>query len=111
MLLDVLDDVFLLDLPLEPSESAFNRLALLYLDFSHATNTPFAGGNWCKYARLSQQARILGAFPVKVNEITSRAHGVRAALRLAITCTPNESSRSRKRGARARPRHAPRRRP
>jgi hypothetical protein len=42
--LDVLDDVFLLYLPLEPAESAFNRFALLDLDFSHAFNTPFAGG-------------------------------------------------------------------
>jgi hypothetical protein len=41
MLLDVLDDVFLLDLPLEPAEGAFNRFALLYFDFSHATYTPF----------------------------------------------------------------------
>jgi hypothetical protein len=44
MLLDILDDVFLLDLPLEPAESAFNRFALLDFDFSHATNTPFMGG-------------------------------------------------------------------
>jgi hypothetical protein len=36
MLLDVLDDVFLLNLPLEPTESAFNRFALLDLYFSHA---------------------------------------------------------------------------
>jgi len=43
--LDVLDDVFLLDLTLETSESAFDRFALLNLDFSHATYTPFAGGN------------------------------------------------------------------
>src|SRR6185295_6832684 len=44
MLLDILDDVFLLDLPLEPSESAFDGFALLNFDFSHATHTPFAGG-------------------------------------------------------------------
>jgi hypothetical protein len=43
MLLDILDDVFLLDLPLEPSESALDRFALLDFDFSHATNTPFMG--------------------------------------------------------------------
>jgi len=43
MLLDILDDVFLLDLPLEPAESAFYRFALLDFDFSHATNTPFMG--------------------------------------------------------------------
>jgi hypothetical protein len=36
VLLDVLDDVFLLNLPLEPAESAFNRFALLDLYFSHA---------------------------------------------------------------------------
>jgi hypothetical protein len=46
MLLDILDDVFLLDLPLEPAESAFYRLALLNFDFSHAINTPFAGGKY-----------------------------------------------------------------
>jgi hypothetical protein len=44
MLLDILDDVFLLDFPLEPAESAFDRFALLDFDFSHATNTPFMGG-------------------------------------------------------------------
>ena len=73
MLLDVLDDVFLLDFPFEPTQGAFNRFALLNLHFSHATHTPFAGGNMRKYVRLSQQARILGANPVKVNEITSLA--------------------------------------
>jgi hypothetical protein len=41
MLLDIFDDVFLLDLPLEPAESAFDGLALLNFDFSHASNTPF----------------------------------------------------------------------
>ena len=34
MLLDVLDDIFLLDLPLETAERAFNGLAFLHLDFS-----------------------------------------------------------------------------
>src|SRR5262245_17990516 len=61
MLLDVLDDVFLLNLPFEPAECAFDRFALLDLDFSHATNTPFAGGTYIKRARLSRQTRILGA--------------------------------------------------
>src|SRR5689334_23872845 len=55
VLLDVLDDVFLLHFPLEPAESALDGFALLDFHFSHATNTPFAGGNWCKYARLSRQ--------------------------------------------------------
>jgi hypothetical protein len=41
MLLDILDDVFLLYLPLEPAEGAFDRLTLLDFDFSHATYTPF----------------------------------------------------------------------
>jgi hypothetical protein len=36
MLLDVLDDVFLLDLPLEPAKGALDGLTLLNLDFSHA---------------------------------------------------------------------------
>jgi hypothetical protein len=40
MLLDILDDVFLLNLALEPAESAFNRFALLDLDFSHALTPP-----------------------------------------------------------------------
>jgi hypothetical protein len=35
VLLDVLDDVFLLHLPLEPAECALDRLALLDFDFSH----------------------------------------------------------------------------
>src|SRR5262245_21264284 len=39
VLLDIFDDVFLLNLPLEPAESALNRFALLNLHFSHA-NTP-----------------------------------------------------------------------
>ena len=40
MLLNVLDDVFLLNLALEAAECAFDRLALLNLDFCHALNTP-----------------------------------------------------------------------
>jgi hypothetical protein len=40
MLLDILDDVFLLHFSLEPAESTFNRLALLDFDFSHASHTP-----------------------------------------------------------------------
>jgi transcriptional regulator GlxA family with amidase domain len=36
MLLDVLDDVFLLYFPLEAAERALDRLAFLYLDFSQA---------------------------------------------------------------------------
>jgi hypothetical protein len=46
MLLDVLDDVFLLNLALEAAESALDRLAFLNLDFSHALIhplTPFGG--------------------------------------------------------------------
>jgi hypothetical protein len=35
VLLDILDDVFLLHLPLEPPKGALNRLALLDLYFSH----------------------------------------------------------------------------
>jgi hypothetical protein len=40
VLLDVLDDVFLLDLPLEATESVFDRLALLDLDLGQNVNTP-----------------------------------------------------------------------
>ena len=35
MLLDILDDVFLLNLALEPAKGAFDRLALLDFYFSH----------------------------------------------------------------------------
>jgi hypothetical protein len=69
VLLDVLDDVFLLNLPLEAAERTFDRLTLLNLDFSHAWNSlpdwscgPFEGPMKSgEYARLSPgQARILG---------------------------------------------------
>jgi hypothetical protein len=40
VLLDILDDVFLLHLSLEPAKGTFNGLTLLNLDFSHAYNTP-----------------------------------------------------------------------
>src|SRR5262245_12895856 len=39
--LDVLDDVFLLDLSLETAERAFDGLAFLDADFCHGSNTPF----------------------------------------------------------------------
>src|SRR5215510_15936706 len=40
VLLDVLDDVFLLDLPLEATEGVFDRFALLDLDLGQNVNTP-----------------------------------------------------------------------
>jgi hypothetical protein len=40
VLLDILDDVFLLNLPLEPAESALNRFALLDFDFRHLQTPP-----------------------------------------------------------------------
>jgi hypothetical protein len=43
VLFDVLDDVFLLHLPLEPPESALDGFALLNLDFSHAVKHPLTG--------------------------------------------------------------------
>jgi hypothetical protein len=36
VLLDILDDIFLLHLALEPAKRAFDRFAFLYLDFSQA---------------------------------------------------------------------------
>ena len=36
MLLDILDDIFLLNLALEPAKRAFDRFAFLNLDFSQA---------------------------------------------------------------------------
>ena len=35
VLLDILDDIFLLHLPLEATESTLDRLAILHFDFSH----------------------------------------------------------------------------
>jgi hypothetical protein len=35
MLLDILDDILLLDLPLEPTKCALDRLAFLDLDLGH----------------------------------------------------------------------------
>ena len=35
MLLDILDDIFLLNLTLETAEGAFDRFAVLHLHFSH----------------------------------------------------------------------------
>ena len=35
MLLDILDDIFLLNLALETAEGAFDRFAVLYFHFSH----------------------------------------------------------------------------
>jgi hypothetical protein len=42
VLLDILDDVFLLNLPLEASEGIFDRLALLKLDLGQNVNTPYS---------------------------------------------------------------------
>jgi hypothetical protein len=36
VLLDILDDIFLLNLPLETPKGALDRFAFLYFDFSHA---------------------------------------------------------------------------
>jgi len=67
MFLDVFDNVFLLNLPLETPEGALNRLAILDLDFSHAPTPPSPDNpNMLGY---HGQARILGAFQAKVNEI------------------------------------------
>jgi hypothetical protein len=49
MLLDILDDVFLLHFPFEPAEGTLNGFALLDFHFSHAPNTP-----------LSSYANMLG---------------------------------------------------
>jgi hypothetical protein len=36
MLLDILDEIFLLNLPFEPAKRAFDRLAFLHFHFSQA---------------------------------------------------------------------------
>jgi hypothetical protein len=67
MLLDVFDDVFLLNLPLETSECALDRLALLDFHFRHALTPPqLRDPNMLGY---HEQTRILGAIPAEVNEI------------------------------------------
>ena len=43
MLLYVLDDIFLLNLPLETPKGALDRLAFLNLNFSHALEHPLTG--------------------------------------------------------------------
>ena len=43
MLLDILDDIFLLNLPLEAAKRALDRLAILHFHFSQAEYTPFSG--------------------------------------------------------------------
>src|SRR5436189_27780 len=40
MLLDILDDIFLLHLPLEPAKRAFDGFAILYFHFSQAVKHP-----------------------------------------------------------------------
>ena len=55
VLLDILDDIFLLHLPLEPAKRAFDGFAILHFHFSQAKNTPstadFAG-------RMEQRAAL-----------------------------------------------------
>ena len=77
MLLDVLDDVFLLNLALEAAKSALDRLAFLNLDFSHALKHPLTPlvatcNDLRKVANMlgyHRQARILGVTRPDVNEI------------------------------------------
>src|SRR3954465_12269423 len=96
VLLDVLDDVFLLDLALETPKRALDRLACQNLDFSHACQHPLAGlvapcerlvkvANMLGYHR---QARILGATRPRVNEIV----GVRCTLCPTGRCSANYCS-------------------
>jgi hypothetical protein len=44
VLLDILDDIFLLHLALEAAEGALNGFAFLDFNFSHAVSTPLASG-------------------------------------------------------------------
>src|SRR5262249_40220153 len=43
MLLDILDDIFLLHLPLEPAKRAFDGFAILHFHFSQARLHPLRG--------------------------------------------------------------------
>ena len=63
MLLDVLDDVFLLDLPLEAAQSALDRFVFLNSDLCHVRFTPSVGSAspvWRadSYARLNGRPAI-----------------------------------------------------
>jgi hypothetical protein len=77
VLLDILDDVFLLNLALEATEGALNGFAFLNLDFSHAKKHPLTRqvAPCDAYEKQSNmlgyhgQARILGVNPPIVNEI------------------------------------------
>jgi hypothetical protein len=60
VLLDILDDVFLLHLPLEAPESAFDRLALLNFHFSHENHTPFGWLQSCSVAGKPRDPNMLG---------------------------------------------------
>jgi hypothetical protein len=59
MFLDVLDDVFLLNLALKAAEGAFDRLAFLNLDFSHACNTP-SPAKWLPVIALLIEPNMIG---------------------------------------------------
>ena len=77
MFLDVLDDVFLLDLPLETPKGALYRFALLDLHFSHVKITPLSrvamsvakNGIQPNVLNYHEYARILGVNLFAVNEI------------------------------------------
>ncbi len=78
MLLDVLDDVFLLHFPLEAAESAFNRLTVLNLDLGHlvihppwqSPSSPRLSPNTTEacVTLIGDETRILGTKPSCVNE-------------------------------------------
>ena len=95
MLLDVLDDVFLLNLALEAAESAFDRLAFLNLDFSHALKHPLTPlvatcNDLRKVANMlgyHRQARVLGVTRPDVNEIVV-CRAVKSAQSLAGSFSP-----------------------
>src|SRR5256885_16392334 len=67
VLLDILDDIFLLHLPLEPAKRAFDGLAILHFHFSRAKKHPLygrlpgsLGTTWCSLApfRRSEERRV-----------------------------------------------------
>jgi phosphoribosylamine---glycine ligase len=70
VLLDVLDDVFLLDLPLEAPQSTLNGLAFLNLDFSHGSNTPSPVRILCRplSRAAGQHRRVTRALPAEVGQ-------------------------------------------
>ncbi len=61
MLLDILDDIFLLHFAFEATKRAFDRFAFLNLDFSHAVKHPLRGHLCANNCPAPSVLRAVGA--------------------------------------------------